>query len=381
MWSLLSVFGYNIFVRNIIDYVNKYGDLSFQEKPFNNVDVVVFASLVYIEFEAVAPKHNEPKKAPFYIRDSFPEKLTSNCIDGKKHIKLLNALKDSKRYKDVSIQYVLSIFDNTVLVEQFCAMTFDIPDVGYLVAFRGTDNSKEGWEEDIGTGLTKATSGQLDSVEYLRIVYKNLKNKHFMICGHSKGGNLALYSALYSHEDVYKNIDKVYSLDGNGFADKSFFDLDSYKYLKDNLISIVPKDSVVGEILYGLENPIIVQAEGVFIIQHSTYFWEVNLEKGDFFYTDRLSFSSRVRHRAITKWYDKRTKNQKLLILYLLFNTENEYKDGVIKTIYENKKTLTKEENAELKGVFSSFFSYQFEAFFYYLVEALRTIKKKTFDK
>ena len=353
-------------MKNIIDYVKTFGHLSFIEKAFNNVDICVFASLVYIQFEDVAPKFTEPEKPPLYLRDCKEYSFKSNCIDGKRHLRLLKLLCDSKRYKDVSIQYVFEVFDK-VYIEQFCAMTFNIPDIGYLVAFRGTDNTLEGWVEDIGTGLESATAGQLDSTEYLLRINKFLNGKHFMICGHSKGGNLAVFSSIYSRKDVYQNIDKVYSLDGNGLGNDRYLKLPSYKYLKDKIYSIVPKDSVVGQLLYVVKEPVIVKALGFFVFQHSTYMWKVNLKTGDFEYTDKLSFSSRVRHRAIQNWYLNRDDDQKLIILYLIFYKDIGSKNSVLKTIRKNKKTLIKEERKQLKGLFSSYLRAKNEAFFYYL--------------
>ena len=36
---------------NIIDYVYKYSDYSFSEKPFNDADNTVLAEIVYLHFE------------------------------------------------------------------------------------------------------------------------------------------------------------------------------------------------------------------------------------------------------------------------------------------------------------------------------------------
>ena len=42
----------------LIDYVEKYGDISFDNKPFNDVDNLVFCSLIYLDFSNTSINEN-----------------------------------------------------------------------------------------------------------------------------------------------------------------------------------------------------------------------------------------------------------------------------------------------------------------------------------
>lgn len=44
----------------------------------------------------------------------------------------------------------------------------------------------------------------------------------FMVCGHSKGGNLAAYAATWAETGVQRRITDIYSLDGPGFLPEVF---------------------------------------------------------------------------------------------------------------------------------------------------------------
>ena len=38
-------------MRNIIDYVNQYGKMSFQKIPFGDVDSLIFSELAYLKYD------------------------------------------------------------------------------------------------------------------------------------------------------------------------------------------------------------------------------------------------------------------------------------------------------------------------------------------
>ena len=48
----LNVFmNYNKSMKNIIDYIKEYGNLTLEEYPFNNVDSLILSQISYIKFE------------------------------------------------------------------------------------------------------------------------------------------------------------------------------------------------------------------------------------------------------------------------------------------------------------------------------------------
>ena len=38
-------------IMNVVDYIEKYGNLNFNEKPFNEVDKLILANLSYVNFK------------------------------------------------------------------------------------------------------------------------------------------------------------------------------------------------------------------------------------------------------------------------------------------------------------------------------------------
>ena len=111
---------------NIIDYVNRFGNESFKETPLRDADVLVFCALSYMHFDIVAPDYSK-KDECFYLREMTDEQipligpLTSKGKREKEE--LLYAVKDSVRFKDVGIKYVMNVFDDEFL-EQYARETY-----------------------------------------------------------------------------------------------------------------------------------------------------------------------------------------------------------------------------------------------------------------
>ena len=40
-------------MKDIFDYIEKYGDKSFEEKKFNEIDNVIFSQIVYNDFGSI----------------------------------------------------------------------------------------------------------------------------------------------------------------------------------------------------------------------------------------------------------------------------------------------------------------------------------------
>ena len=60
---------------NIIDYIKKYGDYSFKEKSFNEVDNAILSLLSYINFSNIVSNNNRNK---IRLEDAALDFLTIN---------------------------------------------------------------------------------------------------------------------------------------------------------------------------------------------------------------------------------------------------------------------------------------------------------------
>lgn len=98
-------------------------------------------------------------------------------------------------------------------IEQFGALTFSFSNKGQdqtqnYVAFRGTDGTMEGWNEDFLMAFESETAAQRASVEYLSEIAPYL-NGDIRMGGHSKGGNDSNYAYLFCSEKIRTRIIKL----------------------------------------------------------------------------------------------------------------------------------------------------------------------------
>ncbi len=306
---------------NIIDYVKKLGNKDFTETPFRDADVLVFAALSYMHFDKVAPDYSE-KDACFYLGELTDEQIPligPITKRGKREKEeLLRAVRNSERFRDVGIKFVMNVFDDEFL-EQFFALTFVIPENGLFIVYRGTDSSLVGWKENCVTMWQGASAAQIDSIEYLRLVFSHIGNEKVMIGGHSKGGNLAYYAMIYSPAEFNERITKAYSLDGPGFFTKDYRSKPNYEKSLDRMVQIVPRDSIVGEIFYTPNNHTVINAQGSGMTQHHLYYWEIT-DSGELDYIEKRSLYTKIWHRTTKTWARHRKKEDRALFV-----------DGIIK--------------------------------------------------
>ena len=176
-------------------YIKKFGNLDFSKFAFNEVDSLLLSFLSYANWEKYGPAIDNPDGKPFsfkQIKENKLRPLVENIPTKRVIRKLLGLVSKSKRFKNCKVKYI----ENKIDFEKkqvYFALTYEIPDVGNYVCFRGTDLSILAWEENLIQCLDIVTASQSDSLDYLKKVGKFIKGD-FYVGGHSKGGNLAIYS-------------------------------------------------------------------------------------------------------------------------------------------------------------------------------------------
>lgn len=259
---------------NIIDSVKNRGGKTFAELPFTPVDAAVLCQLSYLKFEYM------------------PENITlleSAGADGRERLfeddrfgGLLRSLYFesvfSRRYQNMRVGFVVSEkLEEPELC--FCAMVF-YPEAGDpVIVFRGTDEYIVGWKEDFKMAFMSPVPSQTMSVDYLVSAVEKFDGP-FYICGHSKGGNLAVYSAVNSPAQVRSRIKLLYNLDGPGFL-SDISETEEYRELRGRAIKLIPEKSVVGRLLQDTSVCSVVKSQGIGIMQHALFNWEAD-EFGDF---------------------------------------------------------------------------------------------------
>ena len=157
---------------------------------------------------------------------------------------------------------------------QFCAMTFSFGDWIY-VAYRGTDESLVGFKEDFNMCFSAPVMAQKDAVAYLRQVLNKYRDQEVYTGGHSKGGNLAVYSHVGIDGEYRKRIVKIFNNDGPGFTEE-ILKTPAYRETTKKVIKLLPHGSVVGILMDDEEEYSIVKAKGDNgIVQHDGFNWDI----------------------------------------------------------------------------------------------------------
>lgn len=255
---------------NICEYLDEYGDQSFDERPFNEVDSLIFAELSYLNFENFIG-WTAPKKT--LIDFSVLKKgLVEHTFFPKSNNQLLKNAATCTRFQKVKAGWFESCYDEARCV-QFAAITFKLEDGTAVITFRGTDVSVTGWKEDFNMAFLSRIPAQGLAVEYLKKVAAR-EPGNIIVCGHSKGGNLAVYSSVFGEEETRRRIKAIYNHDGPGF-NENIFTKREYIDLYDRIFKIVPHDSLVGVLLEHTTDFKVVPCKSVGAGQHNPFTWKV----------------------------------------------------------------------------------------------------------
>ncbi|MCQ2519147.1 MAG: DUF2974 domain-containing protein [Lachnospiraceae bacterium] len=279
----------------IVEYIKKFGTETMKERSFSTEDALVLCQFSYLKFDnLLETMSREPVSVKNLFEDPNSESLFLDDKYKRDRKKQLKNMVESKRFSDIKLMFYVNrieapnqLNDETqnVLPEktqsmisekaqdetQFCAVTFEIPDYGYFIAFRGTDETIVGWQEDFRLALAKPVKGQKLSAKYINEVASKLEGT-ISVGGHSKGGNLALYSTMHADAKVLDRIEKIYSFDGPGFRPELLKEY-NYEAIREKVVSVIPKSSVVGLLMSTDSKTIVVHANSIGPMQHNPYTW------------------------------------------------------------------------------------------------------------
>lgn len=282
------------------DYLEEYGDISFAERPMNDVDSLVLCQLTYLKFDGMVPGVREAKPSVRLQELAVHpdrEKLFADERFAKDNRRLFEGMLKGKRFAHIKLNCYIDIVEKE-WETQFAAVTFLLDDGTIYVAFRGTDESIIGWKEDFNMAFLSSVPGQALSVKYLNMVTKRFPNE-FYVGGHSKGGNLAVYSAMNCATHVQKRIRRIYSLDGPGFHPRTLERCD-YEQIKDRVIKIMPHSSLVGMVFEWDTQYQVVESRSFGLLQHNLFNWKV--ENGEFILAEDIYKSARQRSSIFNEW-------------------------------------------------------------------------------
>ena len=258
--------------NTMIDYVEWRGDLEFTRDKLNEVDCLIFASLSYMnlykaEFATTAIVGGAPTLGQVY-----PQVKNVKCY-GSMFLPLMSRCALSNRFKDVKVMYYKSIIDIEEKT-QFSAVTFVLPSGEVIVAFRGTDDSLVGWQEDFNMAVGTIPAHKY-ARRYLCDIADSVKDKPLYVVGHSKGGNLAVWASAHLYDVHSDRLKKVYDFDGPGFYG-DFTDSIEYQQIVSKTTKYVVDASIIGMLLSSATPQVVVEStKHLSMIQHLTSTWVV----------------------------------------------------------------------------------------------------------
>ena len=305
---------------NLIDYLEKVKELTFDQEPLNILDKVCINEIGYLPYEKLLTASELQKT--INLHDYVEGKdlnLDYSFMVTKERVKLAEAMVRSRRFAGLNLSNYRSVLDKEV-EKQFAAMIFSLPELDYQqIVFRGTDDSVIGWKEDFQLTYSREISAHRSALAFLSEYLPNLSG-HITVSGHSKGGNLALYSAVQSSPALREQIAELLLLDSPGLM-KSLLEKPSYQELKAKMTVIRPQESVVGVMLYWDMPAQLVAAEGIGFAQHNALTWEVDLATNDFVHEEQPTELSQRLEETFQKWIETLPNQQLKQVFDLFFDT------------------------------------------------------------
>ncbi len=286
-------------MENLLNYVHLRRDIDFSIRPFNEVDMLVCADLSYVDWDGIVDKDEVSLEEACckYLSLYSEEELKSKYTFSMNLPHLIDALQDTIRYGNIKLRNYKKVYSDEDVI-QFSVVTLVLPDGSLVLSFSGTDGSITGWKENLMMTYKQDLPCQILAKDYVKETIENIPETSYLfglkkkkvypkmyLTGHSKGGNLAVYSYIKNPE-LQGYIEGVKSFDGPGFVE-SFWqgDEDISK-----ITNYIPKDSIVGRVLHHREQTKIMDAQGSGLAQHDTLMWSVDVK--DFNYCDALTKES-----------------------------------------------------------------------------------------
>ncbi len=335
---------------NVIEYVKKYGNYSFAECEFNEVDNVILASLSYLNFKGIllsSSKKTIKEAAELFFNTYSKREQNNNISSVKTAIKILSSIQSSRRYQGLVLSRYIEKNNGFM---QFSALCINIKPGLVYISFEGTDDSVIGWQEDAEMSYHYPVAAQREAIRYINSRIHPFSRKKYILGGHSKGGNLALVAGMHANHFIRNKIINIYVNDGPGLKEQQLKSRE-YKRIRKRIISIIPNYSVVGLLLHHNVQPKIILSSKNNIFAHNIINWEIT---DNHFTTSELSKFSQKFDSLFKEWlknYDDLEREKFVHDLFSIFNRVGinsvlELKKGklpkIVKMVKESKQMSPK---------------------------------------
>jgi hypothetical protein len=307
-------------MANLLDYLDWRGDLAFDADHMNELDCLMFSWLSYVDFEGIVPHEfaravTLKKASAAFLEKNNLEKILSESLSFTRTAGLaLKKAAETVRFAKVKLfGYRNEIdYDHD---SQFAAVTAQIDPRTAVIIFRGTDDSIVGWKEDFNMCFMPEVPAQKKAFEYLKEAASKVRGNLY-ICGHSKGGNLAVFSAANVKPGIQNRIIRIYNFDGPGFGDKTILGPNAENIFK-KTESYTPTESIVGMLLNHVSDYHVVRSTQKSVMQHDVLSWML---VGTHFVTvDEVESKSLAFDETMKNWLKQMTDEEREKFIDSLF--------------------------------------------------------------
>ncbi len=300
--------------RNMLENMIWRGKIKKEELPFNEVDYLILSVLIYQRFEDVK-SYGEG----LTIKELYPIVCPLPLSEVKgfdtNRYKLWALCASSIRFSSLRLDHFSISTSNEIdNEEQFAAAIFSFDNKDAIVIFRGTDESITGWKEDLNLGFEDEIPSEKKALEFI-LEYE--KEYNFLtLCGHSKGGTLALYVSRMVDDLIFNKISAIWSFDAPGLPD-SLATGPRWEEIKKVTKSFIPTSSIIGMLFNTTLNPYIVKSDSLGILQHDAFNWNINKES--FVLSHDRSVLSKYRTKTMQNFFNNSSKEDREILVEVLY--------------------------------------------------------------
>ena len=315
----------------VMDYLAWRGDLTFERDPWNAVDGVLLSILAYEDLGDAAASE-EGIRLHLIQPDTLPP------ASHERRREMLLAMAQTERFRNMLVYRQVNDVDPERDI-QFSAVTCEIPGLGTIIAYRGTDKSVVGWKEDFMMSYESPVPAQSAALEYLNLTASRTRGPVYLV-GHSKGGNLALYAASHAQADIRQRIVSIGSYDGPGLDDETIAS-EGYLDIQPRIQSMIPQGSIVGQLMNYTPNYTIVHSSSLgWISQHDLFSWAVL--GNHLVQENETTKTSQIMDQTVHEWLKSCSAEDRRTFIEVAFS------------MLEDKETEEKDMNSRLQGALAS---------------------------
>ena len=139
---------------------------------------------------------------------------------------------------------------------------------------------------------------QADAAAYVNQIGAAFPGR-LLLCGHSKGGNLAIYAAAMCAPEIQARIDAVYAHDSPGFS-RAVLESAGYRRIQPRIRKTIPQSSLIGMLLESHDQYTVVESRQSGIMQHDPFSWVI--EDGAFRTLEKITAGAEFMNDTLDDW-------------------------------------------------------------------------------